>query len=402
MSERIVIIGTYPLQPAMHGGQKRTEAIIKRYKELGHEVRYISISTPNNYTHYAKFDFRVPEEMMELLRDIPSNTFTEAILCQNVALYPDYQQKIVDAVRSFNPTMIEYEQAYAYLAIGDKFSVPVIFSSHNVEWLMKQDIAISQGCSSSQIEGLVDSIRTLERTLVKKSKYILCVSESDADQYRSWSPRANIIIAPNGIDLFKKHTGDTSYWKRLQSRLKFSKTIAFVASAHPPNLNGFRKLIDGVGFLPIDTRIIVAGGLGDMIKDTIKNTNDIQESIIKNRTILAGRISQDRLVGLLNSCDMIILPIVDGGGSNLKTAEAIIADKRIVATRHAFRGYEDYIGSLPNLYIADTPEEFQEAILVGLSSPKQARTSLQQAAAEGVLWSNTLVGLGDIRSGYER
>jgi glycosyltransferase involved in cell wall biosynthesis len=138
-----------------------------------------------------------------------------------------------------------------------------------------------------------------------------------------------------------------------------------------------------------------------MIKQKIKGTKDIQEAVIKNRVYLAGRVSEDSLQGLLKDCDVILLPITEGGGSNLKTAEAIIADKPIVATTHAFRSYEKFIDELPNIYIADTPEAFQQSILAAVKNKPIVRSQEQKAVAESVLWVSVLEGLADISGGSD-
>jgi hypothetical protein len=55
------------------------------------------------------------------------------------------------------------------------------------------------------------------------------------------------------------------------------------------------------------------------------------------------------------------------GGSNLKTAEALISGLPVVGTSQAFRGFADF-ADLPHIAVADTPEAFAAGIRHALDS----------------------------------
>jgi glycosyltransferase involved in cell wall biosynthesis len=56
-----------------------------------------------------------------------------------------------------------------------------------------------------------------------------------------------------------------------------------------------------------------------------------------------------------------VLPIPFGGGSNIKTAEALYSGKYVVGTPAAFRGYERY-SDLPEVRVGPDPKCFHAAI----------------------------------------
>lgn len=396
-TQRILILGTYPIRPAMHGGQKRTAALIAKYEALGHEVLYVSICTPGNYPRYGANDLRIEKEAMhKAVASLPSPTFTELAVCRTAAHDDHIVSRFRKAVDRFKPTLVEYEQGYAYAFVkelGDTTleGVDVIFSSHNVEWQMKQEIARTEGCTPEAIEGYVEAVRDLEAELLTIAKRVIVVTEADAKAYQVMvrDSESKTVVAHNGINAFDQETADRHYWQELKKKSGVDRLIVYVASAHPPNLHGFRKLIDGVGFLPFTARIVIAGGVSDILRNMTKKTADIQLATLQNRAILAGRLSEERLQGLIAESDAIILPILEGGGSNLKTAEAIVANKPIVATSHAFRSYEAY-EHYPNTYIADTAETFQQAILKALYTPVVARSDEEQQQAAEVTWARCL------------
>ncbi len=396
MGQRILILGTYPIDQAIHGGQKRTRAIIAKYKAMGHEVRYVSICTPGNYSRYLATDIRVNDTIMGALHTLPSPTFTELIICREAAKDDGIIEKVKNIIERFNPTIVQYEQGYCYeftRTIGDRLGIsdkPVVFSSHNVEWKMKRDIALAEGCSSGEIEQYVSLIKDIETQLVGTARYTIAVSDTDAEEYGSYKKQGGeILVAQNGIDPLRPTQAAEHHWQKLYRKENIKKTIVFVASAHPPNLQGFRTLVDGVGFLPFSARIIVAGGVSDMLKNLAKGSYDIQLATLSNRVLLVGKLSEQRLQGLISTADVLMLPILDGGGSNLKTAEALVAGKPIVATSYAYRSYEEYM-SRPDTYIADTPVDFQAAILEALRKVPQQAGRGNNPPIDAVLWSSRL------------
>lgn len=394
--QRILIIGTYPIHPAMHGGQKRTSAIIAKYHELGHEVKYVSICTPGNYPRYSASDLRVNDDAMRKTHKLPSPTFTELVTCREAAKDSRIVKKFKSIADSFKPTVVQYEQGYGYeftRSISEGSGIDgadVIFSSHNVEWAMKRDIALSEGCTEDDIESYVTAVRDLELELLERSSHAIVVSQADAAVYAEAVSRpVKFTIAHNGINPLHPSQHAEEYWRELYDKEGVTKVAVFVASAHPPNLHGFRALVDGIGFLPFSYRIVIAGGVADILKQMIKKTSDIQLATLRNRVILAGRLSEEKLQGLISTADAVILPILEGGGSNLKTAEALVSAKPIVATSHAYRSYEEY-KELPNTYIADDPVGFQQAILQALDSPYRERDEEQARAVNKVLWEHCL------------
>ena len=58
-----------------------------------------------------------------------------------------------------------------------------------------------------------------------------------------------------------------------------------------------------------------------------------------------------------------ILPIFHGGGSNLKTADALAGGGAVIATRKALVGYEDVVSECPDaITVVDSPLEFRDAM----------------------------------------
>jgi hypothetical protein len=86
-----------------------------------------------------------------------------------------------------------------------------------------------------------------------------------------------------------------------------------------------------------------------------------------------------------------LLPITDGEGSNLKTAEALEAGIPIVATSKAFRGFEAAM-KLEHVTIADNPKDFRLAVRRALAQSRL--TDLTPLAIRSrFYWENQLMEL---------
>jgi hypothetical protein len=104
------------------------------------------------------------------------------------------------------------------------------------------------------------------------------------------------------------------------------------------------------------------------------------------------------LAALLHGAHIICLPITQGSGSNLKTAEALLADSYIVGTTKAFRGFE-FALDFDRVFISDSSKGFKEA-LYRCFSRKSASPSAQEKEmiSDCVTWESALDNLSAIES----
>jgi hypothetical protein len=84
----------------------------------------------------------------------------------------------------------------------------------------------------------------------------------------------------------------------------------------------------------------------------------------------------------------MLLPITYGGGSNLKTPEALLARCPIVATTKAFRRLEVF-RNMPGVIIADDRDAFVAAMRRVLAG-EVATSSMQDGRLNSLLWEYTL------------
>jgi hypothetical protein len=177
--------------------------------------------------------------------------------------------------------------------------------------------------------------------------------------------------------------------KDIASRYANVQLAGFVGSAHPPNAEGFEKMFgDNLGYLAPDQKIAVIGGVCDLIYS--KSRENLFVALNDSRCEYLGRVSQEHLDGILAQSKVILLPILTGGGSNLKTAEALVSGKTILSTSLAFRGYDEF-RNFPTVNIVDDPVEMRLKLRELLSAKSlPSLTEEQKKNTEKLLWKNIL------------
>jgi len=391
--KKILVVGTYPIVSPRHGGQKRLDAIVRHYRGRFNSVKYVSVFFEGFYSEYSKDDIALGREGEIAVHKSP---MTGDIICGE-SIYKDNEvkRKFVKLLRGYNPDIIHIEQPFPYLGLKPllremHMSPKIVFGSQNIEAPMKRDILKNQGVSEEAIRHTEDKIHRLEVDLSRESDLVVACTQADMVAHKKMGAN-QVVIAPNGVEDLVFTPSAKMHWQDLFKKMGVVQTAVFVGSAHPPNWVGFLEMIGkGLGFMPYDTRIVAAGSICDYFDREInQNSLNIQDVTFWRRAFSAGRLSEDRLRAIIGVSDIVLLPIVEGGGSNLKTAEAIIADKKVVATSHSLRSFE-WLRDFPNVWVADTPGTFKSAIVEALATERVERTEAQKKQAQAVLWENCL------------
>jgi glycosyltransferase involved in cell wall biosynthesis len=393
---RILVVATYPIKNPQHGGQKRTDAIVSNYRKNFKSVRFVAVFFRDFYKYYSSSDIPLSVESEQLVRQSP---LTGDIVCGN-AIYQDakVKRKFTRLLQEYKPDIIHLEQPFSFLGLKPLLSdldihPKIIFGSQNIEAPMKREILENAGADEKEIVHVENTIKRLETELSQSCDLLAVCTESDMKEHQKMGAK-RIVLAPNGVATNEATPDNVHYWKRLFSEKGIENKVLFVGSAHPPNWVGFVDMIGkGLGFVPYTSRIVLAGSICDYFEREIDPLAvDIQDATFWLRAYSAGRLSEERLVALLEVSDVIVLPITEGGGSNLKTAEAILTNKKVVATSHALRSFE-WFKEFPNVWVADTAEAFREAVVKAIDATFEERTESQKKKAKDVLWRNCLAGL---------
>ena len=389
---RILQLSTHTTLIPNHGGKLRSHHIARVLEQQGFAVRRLA------------FCFRVPDDLhdpREPIIDV-SRTFWESsefasygpcrqylsdyIPTVEALRLPGILAEFDDRFRAAAPDVILLEHPWTWpllvrLEEVRSGAVPVVYSSQNVETVLKRKILDEAGITPPP--GVLEGIDALERSLVANAAGVSACTRADVDTFASWGARRVVMAANGGVRRRRDHLLDLLPWP-----IEPSHAFAFaVGSGHPPNVSGFLNLVGpSLPVLRPHQRVVVAGGAAASIVQTLQ-ANGL-ERMMAGRLISLGPIDEFSLDCAIANADVLLLPVQYGGGSNVKTAEALLSGRPIVATGVAMRGFDRFRGA-PGLTIADDPAGFGKSLLAALERPFQ-RSAADDPALATLLWESTI------------
>lgn len=387
---KILQITTYPTKFPRHGGQIRCAQIAYYLQSKGHEVRNIALYTQGAYEEHelGDYDVSMSQNSKYWNWDFPEllDYFSGLAAVGDQDIYSQLKQRYDD----FDPDVIILEQPWLFLFAKkvSKSNTKIIYSSHNVEWKLKAE---SRNKNHEKLSEFINDIQALERQIIKQVDAVISCTESDNNYYKSLKEGddSKFFVAGNGVEPFSCDEASVRHW------LNFFKRPypAFVGSAHPPNAFGFWDMMEpGLTFLKPNEEVAVIGGVSDIFLQNRESRLPIEYEL--PRLHILGKREKIELQSMVRGAHFVMLPITSGGGSNLKTAEAIESGRPIVSTSLAFRGYEDVM-DYSGIYIADTPAEFR-SVMRNLLDSERVDNQVPKNVVSQYYWSNTLAAWGDV------
>ncbi len=394
--KKILIISMNPIARPIHGGQKRTRAIYDAYQKTpGINVKFCSIHLSTHYKECWKDDIKIPKKYYGLMNAHP---LTGDIITGNL-LYneEDVASKVHKLITTYQPDVIEVEHPFFFpgllkLLQRVGYKPKLVYSSHNIEYIMKEEMLLGEGMSNDEASTIKEEVLKMEVSAIDSADLIISVSKSDKEKMvQMGAIKSKVVVARNGIELEEPTVIELNFWDEHLRSKGVDKFIVFIGSAHPPNWTGFQKMIGHkIGFLKPNERIILAGSISDYFQNEIYNKDNPNSVVFWKRVLPVGVLSDERLSALISKATGIVLPIVEGGGSNLKTAEALLSQKPIICTSYAMRSFEEF-SDYPNIYVSDKPGKFIENIENIIREPKITKlTSTQKAQLRRVTWDSCL------------
>lgn len=381
---RVVQISAYPTHTPMHGGQIRAHHIGRVLETAGHDVIRLPFFCDGHYPSQSE------EPIIDLTPGINMRRYPhigeviDVTLSELVATDDNCFAIFATKMEEAHADIVLLEEPWLWPAVRrwlkDQVNPPpVIFSAYNVETQAKANILADK--KYAQTRNILGEIEALERELVRSAAGVVVTTESDAETFRTWTDRP-IAVARNGTAprSLAHLTGV------LPAPLKPKQNyLLFVGSAHPPNAAGFLSMVlPALPRLRSHERIVLAGGVCGLVASKLGEHGP--NALVRDRTVFLGPVSALGLECLIANASGILLPITYGGGSNLKTAEALSSGLPIVGTSIAFRGFEEFM-RLPQVTVADTPDAFARALQHTLQTQYGPR---QKLVVTELYWDRTL------------
>lgn len=311
------------------------------------------------------------------------------------------EKEIIQCVNNKNISLIniEFPQMCINLRhIRSAYSRPIILHQHNVEWLRFQQMAQA----SSGIKKLLlywESVKLKRFELNLESDclidYYTFLSSKDKDIFHSTFKvsETKTRLIPLGAD---EYEGETDLAHR-------GTNIIFCA-AMDAQMNVEAALWFAKEILPIISKKI------EHVKFFIvgREPQDEVKKLACENIIVSGTV--ESLDEYYCRADLIVIPLLHGGGVKVKLLEAIGRKKRIVTTSIGIEG----TSFLPNIHIpvADEPVKFAELCVDVLLNPECYEEMYRQTFklfkenftwnAIGAMYLDMLEGLAKEGSDYDK
>ncbi|WP_026686569.1 glycosyltransferase [Azovibrio restrictus] len=385
--KKVLILASYSCVTPLHGGQIRLSEIIKSYQAAGHAVQSLnlySMMSVGRGSHDFNYPLDTPWRLWQgrsvpLIEDLTSGRYA--------AGDEEAYARLTRAVEGV-PDVIQVEQPWLFPLVarwrreGVFPGATIVYSSHNVEAPLK--LAILRQYGIPEAEQIAAEIDALERQACELADVVLAVSRSDCQVLGAWC-RQPVVLAANGIAAWPRVERDMAAWR---GRLPQQPFPLFVGSAHPPNISGFFEVFgESLGFLPPDTRLCVLGSVGAHLPENPRMQRWLPLNL--SRLQVLGVVDEAGLAAVKNLAHVIVLPITEGGGSNIKTAEALYSGKHVLGTPVSFRGFDAYLG-MPGVHVAEPGRPFREKLRELLQAPPLAPAAPDLELRQSLLWRHTL------------
>lgn len=397
---RLLILTTYPFAMPLQGGQVRIANIARMYAEAGFAVQAVSVYAEESAADIADVARDVPfpaDSPFRLYRGKLQPRLTD-LLTGRYAAEDEAGYARVCALIQKPPDVIHLEQPWLLPLVerlireGPATGARLVYGSQNVEWrLMQQVLAharagIGAG-NAADADAAIEDIRVLEERACTRADLVLACSEADQATLTGFGAR-RCILAGNGISQEAVRTRLVRKWQRALPE----RFALFVSSSHPPNITGFVECLGtSLAFLPPDRAICIAGGVGRHIAPALENGR--WREVNKSRLRILGFLDAADLAAVKSLAHVFILPIREGGGSNIKAAEALHSGKYVLGTHVGLRGFESIMVRLDGVRVENETSRFRSTLTQLLDLPPLQPDPRLAPLRDTLLWQNTLAEL---------
>jgi len=328
---KIIDLSPYWVCPPNGGGPIR---IYNLNKEISKEFEVVQVSfrarmtseknlrgntlkINDNYSEYQFFNIPVMLSSYILYKlNLPYDIFQSSIL--NKFKYSNEKEFDADIVQIEHPWLFDF----AYKQFNEK---PIIFTAHNVEYVLIEDLIQKK---APFFKNILPKVKELEKRALEKSDLIFTVSYDDLKIFnKSFKiEKEKMRVIPNGVDCSKYEIttqNERNNFKR-KLGLPLKKIVLFIGSDHYPNKEAI-TFIKKFSEVNKDIAFLIVGAAGR----NMENTRNV---------FFTGYV--DNLKQYIKASDIAINPLVSGSGTNLKMLEYLAAGLPTITTQIGNRGLD--------------------------------------------------------------
>jgi glycosyltransferase involved in cell wall biosynthesis len=325
----IIVLNDFKVSKPYSGGEVR---INKLYSRISRYVNVLLICFNNGSTiertniTESFIEIAIPKTKEHLEEETRINSLYSVSATDIVNSYMVADNAmIVDIIKNISTFGDVLILSHPYMVALTEYSkpMPIIYESHNAEFQLKEQMLLKH----PKHQELTSQVYKIEKLACENSQFIVASSKDDyAPLLKVCGASKEVFIIPNGVEVLY----DTLYdIKSIKDSFYGYPIIVFMGSAHKPNIDALRFIIDELAVKLKDFYFIVIGSVGDAVaRPSVKNV------------LLFGKLEEKYKNILLQIADIAINPMMEGSGSNLKVAEYFSNRIPVVTTPIGARGYD--------------------------------------------------------------
>lgn len=236
-----------------------------------------------------------------------------------------------------------------------------IFDDHNCEYLLQQRNALTDLKNPRRWHAAAYSLiqwaklRRYEASVCRVAQAVIAVSQPDRTALQRIAPQANIVVAPNGIDLaaYEQTHKQAKAATPQQDDQRF--TLLFTGKMdYRPNIDAVlwftQEVLPSLVAATPAIHFQIVGMNPHRRLDVLRQHPNIE---------ITGMVADP--IPYIHAANVFIIPMRVGGGTRFKALEAMAAHKAIVSTTLGVEGIG--VTHEEEMLLADAPDEFAVAIL---------------------------------------
>ncbi len=386
---KILQICHKPPLPALDGGCKAMHALTEGFLANAISVKILTIATqkhpyqpelfPIAYIEQTNIEYAFIDTAIKK-KNALANLFSGKSYNISRFYNKNFEELITATLQKEKFDIILLESLYTtpYIAAIRKSSnAKLIYRSHNIEFEIWQRTSNQENnaIKKKYLHFLAKRLKKYEQSILNLVDGIAAITKKDKEQLIALGCKKPITTIPFGINLHDYEL----------KKIPQEKKLFHIGSMDwMPNQEAIKWFLNEVW------SAIIAKELTATFHLAGKNMPD---EIIKLTATMHGVINEGEVKNandFINNNNIMIVPLFSGSGMRIKIIEAMAMGKLVIGTSVAFEGIA--VQHNKNGIIANTANEFKEAILMCLQHPEVV-TSIGQKARKTIeeQYNNTVI-----------
>ncbi|HEY8063098.1 MAG TPA: glycosyltransferase [Methylosinus sp.] len=208
------------------------------------------------------------------------------------------------------------------VGLPDLFCDRFVYSGHNDEIGLKSDALHWHPDRNALMADLIEA----EGIAIENSVAVVAVCDEDAERYlRGRSSGAPVTVVHNGCATpAEPGQEDLAVAKRRIGH----RSALFLGSAHMPNINAARFIVEKLAATCPDVEFHLVGSLGESFPGP--NPKNV---------VVWGTLDDKLKSAVMQSCRIALNPMMSGSGSNVKVADYLANGLFVITTEFGLRGH---------------------------------------------------------------